>query len=266
MDRSAARVTLEDLAPGDLRGAALRKSYARSPNQALFWRPRRTMLLALLTAGTAPTGVLLLRLWKYATHHRYRAAELVRWLGGSESSLQSRGRWTDGLQPTGALLLAGTAWAAGGACVAVTAGVGIAALMRGGGGLTHDPRDSLIALSAIALLAGSSLVQIVAILTLRLRVDQFVRRLEQAAVRLRPVRSAPELPGWVVWPMVLIVPWSAVWLAGYRWVAVWMMPAIFAVLASEVQRGYITVTDRRLRYALARRIGFLLHGGSPGGR
>lgn len=268
MDSSPVQFQVLELSPRNLRGAALRRSYARSPNQALFWRVKRAVVTATLTAGILPTGLLLLRLWRYAAHHRFRAGELVQWLRAS-GCIMPRGRppgVVERLRPSAVLLAAGMAWATGTTCAVIIAGSALLRLPSGLDGPRDDPRASPVALAGVALLTASSFLQILAILVLRLRVERFIQRLSLAAVSLGPVRAAPELPVWVLWPMTLIVPWAAVWLGGYRWAAIWAVPAVFAVLASEVQRGYITVTDRRLRYALARRIGFLLNGEGRSGR
>src|SRR5262245_13324885 len=58
----------------------LRKSYARRPNKAVFWGPLSTLGAALATAGLWPMGLLLCRLWFYASHQRFRAGELRRWM------------------------------------------------------------------------------------------------------------------------------------------------------------------------------------------
>lgn len=268
MDSSPVQIQVLELSPRNLRGAALRRSFARSPNQALFWRAKRAVVAATLTAGILPTGLLLLRLWRYAAHHRFRAGELVQWLHASESTM-SPGRppgVVARLRPSGVLLAAGMAWVTGTTCAVMVAGSALLSLLSGFGGPRDDPRASPVALAGVALLTASSFLQILAILVLRLRVERCIQRLSLAAVSLGPVRAAPELPVWVVWPMILIVPWAAVWLAGSRWAAIWAVPAVFAVLASEVQRGYITVSDRRLRYAIARRIGFLLNSEGRSGR
>jgi hypothetical protein len=64
--------------------------------------------------------------------------------------------------------------------------------------------------------------------------------------------------------MLIVIPWSWVWLAGWRTAAAWLAGGILATLAAEVQRGYITVSDCRMRYALARRINVLLRRGGDG--
>jgi hypothetical protein len=106
-------------------------------------------------------------------------------------------------------------------------------------------------LTAIGALVASSILQIVAILTLRMRTAQFFGHLLH-------VHAPPSLPGWVLWPLLLVLPFVGLWMCGWRGVAVGLIPAVFATLASEVQRGYITVTDRRLRYAVARRLSLLM--------
>lgn len=267
MDQPAT-VTVIDLAPADLRGALLRKSFSRSPNQALYWSAGRSVPAAILTGGLLPAAVLLRRLWRYASHQRFRGGELLDWLRGGDVLTPPGDRPADlrRVRPTGLLVAAGIAWAAGAVLVAWLALRAAASAVGWATPLPADPRHAPAAMAAVAALSASSVLQVVAILSLRLKVERFVARLERAAPALAPVRADPTMPAWTLWPMLLAIPWAALWLAGHRWAAAWLMPAVVALLASEAQRGYITVTDRRLRYALARRIGFLLYGGGRGGR
>jgi hypothetical protein len=234
----------------------LRKSFARGPSQKLFLSPIRTLVWAALTAGLMPTALLILRLWFYASHQRFRAGELVRWLsdGSADARLATRS-----IRPTAPLLVAAVAVAFSVfSMIGWVAWAAVVSLPRSPG---RFPPAVGLAMSVIV----ASLSQVITIFTLRLRMQQFVGRLNRAA-GLRVRTTDPRIPAWTVWPMLLIVPWSALWLAGFRWTAWWLMPAIVATLAAETQRGYITVTDRRARYAIARRVGRFLPGRAAGGR
>lgn len=250
-------VSITDLGPADLAGAMLRKSFSREPNRTLFARPIAAAAQMLATAGVWPTGMLIWRLWLYASHQRFRAGELLSWLGDPAETHPPAVRR---IRPTWLLVAALVAWVLAALALAGLVGQAILAWAGWVDPLPSDPRRSTPALSAAGLIIAASILQIVSVLTVRLRMEQFCRRLSAAEPRLRLRVPDPAIPAWCVWPMLLAVPWAGLWIGGYRWLAWWLMPAIVALLAAEVQRGYITVTDRRLRYAIARRIGFLLPG------
>jgi hypothetical protein len=240
----------------------LRKSFSRAPNRTLFAHPISALIQTLATAGLWPTGVLIWRLWLYASHQRFRAGELLWWLSGGDAPPAvpaAVGR----IRPTGLLVAALVAW-----LLALIAWVGVIgramlAWMEWTTPLPTDPRQSYPALTAAVLLIVATMLQIVAVLTLRLRVEQALQRLNRAVPRLRLTMPDPTLPAWTIWPMLLAAPWVILWLSGHRWLGWWTIGVLVAMLAGEAQRGYISVTDRRLRYAIARRIGFLLNRRRP---
>ena len=240
----------------------LRKSFSRAPNRTLFAHPISALIQTLATAGLWPTGVLIWRLWLYAAHHRFRAGELLWWLSGGDTppAVPAAVRR---IRPTGLLVAALIAWLLAAASWIALVGRALPAWMEWTAPLPTDPRRSYLALAATGLLIVAAMLQIVAILTLRLRVEQFFRRLNLAVPRMRLTLPDPPLPAWTIWPMLLAAPWVLLWLSGSRWLGWWTIGVIVAMLAGEAQRGYISVTDRRLRYAVARRIGFLLNGRRP---
>lgn len=253
------QVTVIDLGPDDLAGAMLRKSFSRPPNRALYVRPFHGLLIALLTAGLMPTGLLIRRLWLYASHQRFRATELAEWLADGKSLSGQALRW---IRPTGLIVAAGGVWSIA-TMLAVYAGLTAVT------GWTPAVRIRGLYVEAMALTA---MLQILSVLILRMRVERCLCMLCNASGHdgsgkraFAALRSGLEqtlgrsaIPLASLWPMLMVIPWSLVWLAGWRTAAAWLAGGIMATLAAEVQRGYITVSDRRMRYALARRINALL--------
>lgn len=244
-------VTIEHFTRDDLRGAMLFRAFARSAPRAIFLRPGRSILLAVLTAGLFPTGLLLSRLWMIASFHRFRVAELSRWLGllAADAPLEAAPPIRR-IRPTGILLLAWSFWFAG----LIT---GVAAAGAAG------YRSRLITI-AVAAVAAAGFMQVLAVATLRLRVAQFFG-LPEVRRSLGKIGAVdPSLPGWTLWPMALLPAVAFPFLLlHWRLVALWTIAAVSSLLAAEVQRGYITVADRRLRYAVARAIGRRTRAGAP---
>lgn len=238
---------VEQLRPRtDRRGWSLRKAYSRPANGSLYLKPLQALTIAIASMGLLPTGLLLSRLWMAASYQRFCAGELARWLGlidpeadsGNVSPIRR-------IRPTGCLLVGWAMWAVAAGCGLAAGGMAIAGT---------GPAKTMLMLAGAAS-AAASCCQLMAIASLRLRVHQFIHRRE-VLDRLRPVSPVdPALPGWSVWPLALIAASEIILVGlGFRPAAVWMVAAGASVLAAEVQRGYITVADRRLRFAVARAI------------
>jgi hypothetical protein len=258
---------VERFGPDDLRGAMLRRSYVRRHHRALAHHPVRAGFEALLTAGLWPTGRLISRLWAYATQHRYRAGELADWLA-DRRGVEGRPylRLIRRTCPQVLFPLAVALWLV----AAGTMAIGLIGAI--GGWLGHWPVPGgawrVWSMAYSAAIGGAGLSHVSAVMQVRLRVEQAMERLGVLGLNFDPVRTGRDLPAWVLWPLLLL---PAVVLVGVatgsgRAVLAWGLGASVGMLAAEVQRGYISVADRRARVAVARAIGPLLYGRHDGRR
>ncbi|MDW8263361.1 MAG: hypothetical protein RMJ35_12610 [Phycisphaerales bacterium] len=138
---------------------------------------------------------------------------------------------------------------------AVLAG-GLLLLWQIVGWLTPDEaRRSLLAFFLVAGVGAASLFQIGAVLRLSLRMWCFGQSCRRQGLLIRLPEPWRNLPTQVLWPMLIAPLAIPLQWTDHPWPALWLTCVSFALLAAEVQRGYITVADRRLRLALARAIG-----------
>jgi len=243
----------------------LRKSFARGTIRAIYVGPLQSLLMALLTAGVWPTGLLLTRLWLYASFQRFRGGELARWAAYRNGVRdEPYAHLVRRIRPTGVLVFAGVFW-----IVAAAAGlVIVVSFARWHLGwsppLPADPRRC--APMVVLMVAGfaTSIFHILAVLQIRLKMSQLIGRLAIWQIVISKNAGKADLPGFVLWPQALFVVAAPLLWLHWRWSAYWLIAAVAAMLAAEVQRGYITVADRRLRIAVARAIGRIMYG--PGAR
>jgi hypothetical protein len=255
-------IVVEQLGATDLHGAMLRKSFSRGPNRALYWPPARSLIAALLTAGLLPTGFLLWRLWLYASHHKFRAVELAAWMrapGPPQFGDRIHGHLSASgpfnlrtIRPVPIFIVGALCWS--GACALL---VTIAANWVGLLDLVSRSHDLTVVLFA-AMSMAASLAQLASVLSLRMRVHGYFARPDLKAIAYATADVDPNLPMWSLWPVLLSPLVIVAKLADSRVAALWIIAALVSALAAEVQRGYITVADRRLRYAIARQIGALM--------
>jgi hypothetical protein len=253
-------ITVENFAPADLHGAMLRKSFSRPANRALFWPAIQSLIAAFLTAGLLPTGFLLWRLWLYATHQRFRAGDLAKWLRASDPpqfdymirpilpavfNLRS-------VRPTSIFIVAAVCWLT--ACA-----MPIISLAAAGGLIDISPRArDLLLVLFFALISAAAMALLATILALRMRVHGYFARPDLKSIAVTAISVDPNLPLWTLWPALLSPLAVIAKLLDSRLAALWVVAALVAMLAAEVQRGYITVADRRLRYTVARAIAALM--------
>ncbi|HRK30749.1 MAG TPA: hypothetical protein PLD59_06690 [Tepidisphaeraceae bacterium] len=253
-------VTVKSLGHHDLPGSMLRASFRRRGPAQFYFSPASALVMSLLTAGLFPTGLLLVRVWMYATPHRFRARELMTWLADGDRAISPMWRaMLARVRPTAPLAAAGGLWliALGGAAVLVVQGLH---WLAGGPPLPADARRSVGLLVAGAGSALASLALLLSTLQLRLHLWRLMARLPVLELDCRKDPARFDLPRWVVWPVAGAPVVLALTAGGWLWPAMWLMSSVVATLAAEVQRGYIIVADRRLRVAVARAIGGIMYG------
>lgn len=255
------QITVERYGHPDLAGAMLRKSFSRSPVRAAYWAPGKSVFFALISAGVWPAALLLYRLWLYGSFQRFRAGELAKW---AEQRAGSSGapyaRLVRLVRPTAEITL-------GIFCIwiALACGFWLAAwftLARFDvvASFPVDPRRCLPAMVFVIAIFLASIFQMLAVIKLRLRVEQLIERLNVWGIHVSRKTVDPNLPRFVLWPIGLLLLGLPSILLHWRWMAFWQIAVAASVLAAEVQRGYITVADRRMRLAVARAIGRILYG------
>lgn len=256
------QVIVESLGDKDLAGAMLRRSFSRRPNRNLYWAPLPAVVAAFFTAGLWPSGLLIYRLWTYATHQRFRAGELARWVRTPNppiiQSMNSGSpvhdvHWTK-IMPRFTIHLSMLCWLA---AVAI-GGVIALNLLFNFEFLQSRSGSTRMTVIWFVLTSLACMLHISAVFGLRERVESCLTRRD---MRL-PLSSAPgsrNMPLWSLWPAALATLSIPVKLAGFQFAAVWIVTATAAVLASEIQRGYISVADRRLRLSVARAIGAAMY-------
>lgn len=256
------QVVVESLGGKDLAGAMLRRSFSRRPNKSLYWPPLPAVAVAFITAGLWPGGLLIYRLWKYATHQRFRAGELALWVrkpnppviqSMSAGSPVHDVHWTE-IMPRFAIRMSMLCW-----LVAVAIGGVIALnLLLDFQFLQSRSGSTRMMVIWFVLISLACMLHISAVFGLRERVESCFCRRDMRLALLRASRTR-NMPLWCLWPAVLALFSIPVKLAGFQFAAMWIVTATAAVLASEIQRGYITVADRRLRLSVARAIGAAMY-------